>query len=970
MKYRVGEVFSDFIIRRAETVDELRADAYVLEHQTTKAKLLYIATDDDNKVFSVSFRTPPTDSTGVAHIIEHSVLCGSDKYPLKEPFVELVKGSLNTFLNAMTYPDKTMYPIASRNMQDFFNLMDVYLDAVFFPNVHHDKQILMQEGWHYEADEKNGALKYNGVVYNEMKGALSSPDEVLQGHVMQTLFPDTTYGVESGGDPDVIPELTYEMFKAFYERHYHPSNAYLFLYGDMDLPSTLARIHTGYLDQYTWRQPQSDIATQTPPAAPLCNEFPYGIGAAEDTAGKTLHDIAIVFPDDFSPADTLAMEVLNYALLEMPGAVVKKQLMDAEVGTDVSGAFIDSMKQPMWQIEVVGSERERKDTLCKVWDESIRALIADGIPTETLEAALNRMVFVLREADFQGRPKGLFYNIRALNYWLYDRDPFYGLRYEQALQTVRKHIGTDYFAQLLQRYVLANPHRTVTSLYPVAGLTEQKERQDAAQLAAYRETLTASEWENIVNSTAALKQRQQTPDTEEALATIPLLTRQDLSRTIETDTMEQVQIEDATVYHYPGDSRGILYANLYFPLDELTAEEYPYAFLLADILGHVDTEQYTYGRLAQEVDMHTGGISGQVACYSRYDDDCRYRPYFLVQGKALTGRTGILLQLMGEMTLHSVFTDTKRLQELVQERRSDWDMELFRRGHSLMMNRVLSYVSPVERFRDEGALSYYAFLRQAEQIGWNTVAEQLNHVARKIFTSPRLIAQSVGGEDEKNAFLTHLPLAWEPRRDTAVPGLPELPLQSGNEAFLSAGKVQYVAQGGNYRRNGYTYTGAMVVLEQILRYEYLWQQLRVLGGAYGAFIQLHTNGNLVLCSYRDPHLQNTLSVYRNLPEAIARFDASDRVMTQYVIGAMAGTQTQLTLRMKANRAMARLLSDTPPEFRWQVRHQLIDCRPQDIRDLAPLFAATLQAEHIAVMGGESKIREHRNLFREIHSYGH
>ena len=969
MKYHVGDVFSDFIIRRAEFVEELRADVYLLEHQTTKARLLYVAADDDNKVFSISFRTPPTDSTGVAHIIEHSVLCGSDKYPLKEPFVELVKGSLNTFLNAMTYPDKTMYPVASRNIQDFYNLMDVYLDAVFFPRILHDNQILMQEGWHYEVDEETGSLYYNGVVYNEMKGALSSADELLQGRIMATLFPDTTYGVESGGDPDDIPKLTYEMFKEFYMRHYHPSNAYLFLYGDMDLCETLARIQTGYLDQYTWRQPQSDIAIQNPPPSPLENEFPYGVGNEEDVTNKTLHDIAIVFPSNFSTADTLAMEVLNYALLMMPGAIVKKKLMDAKVGADVSGAFVKSMKQPMWQVEVVGSERGKKETLAKVWNESISELIANGIPSTILEAALNRIEFVLREADFQGQPKGLFYNIRALNYWLYDRDPLYGLRYESDLQTVRRYITNGYFTKLLQRYVLENTHQTITSLYPVPGFTEKKEKQDEAQLAAYRKMLTAEEMNEIVDATAALKKRQQTPDSEEALETIPLLTRADLPRTIETDQMEQSQIGEATIYHYIGNSHGIIYANLYFPLDAVAKEDYPYVFLLSDVLGHIDTTNYTYSRLAQEIDMHTGGISSHVASYSQYDDDQQYRPFMVIQGKALTTKADVLMQLMGEMLSHSVFTDTERLCDLIQERRSDWDMDFFRRGHALMMNRVLSYASPVERFRDEGALSYYAFLRRVEDIGWDTLAERLQRIAEQIFTTPRLIAQSVGGEKEQNAFLKYLSCAWQPQAQSAVKVASNLPLHCGNEAFISAGKVQYVAQGGNYRRYGYEYTGAMVVLEQILRYEYLWQKLRVLGGAYGAFVQLQSNGNLVLCSYRDPHLANTLAVYRDLSSAIARFTASDRVMTQYVIGAMSGTQTQLTLRMKANRAMTRLLSKTPPTFRQKVRNQIIDCRSQDIRNLAPLFDDTLRTEQIAVMGGESKIREYESLFREIHSYG-
>ncbi len=489
MKLQEKQMIHGFAVDRSRYVPELHSQAYELHHVQSGARLLYIQNDDDNKVFSISFRTTPSDSTGVPHICEHSTLCGSRKFPLKEPFVELVKGSLNTFLNAMTFPDKTMYPVASRNAADFKNLMDVYLDAVFFPNMIKDKQVLMQEGWHYHLDSADDELTYRGVVYNEMKGVFSSPDSQMERHVMDALFPDTTYGVESGGNPDDIPNLTQEGFAAFHAKYYHPSNSYIFLYGDMDIDQTLAFIDGEYLSQFQAQTIDSAIGRQACPGSQV-QTFPYGIATGEKTDHKTLHSLTYVIDDALDPTVAMAFKVLTYVLLQSPAAPLKKALVDAGLGKDISGDFQDGLLQPMWGISVNGSDPDKQDKILPIVRDVLSNMVRDGLDKTLLTGALNRTEFILREADFVGRPKGLIYGIRCMDTWLYDMDPLAALSYEGSLDVLRRGIDNGYFEGLIQKYILDNPYYALISLVPEPGLTERHDKALADKLAAYKASLS------------------------------------------------------------------------------------------------------------------------------------------------------------------------------------------------------------------------------------------------------------------------------------------------------------------------------------------------------------------------------------------------------------------------------------------------------------------------------------------------
>lgn len=970
MKWNKGTLVHGFSVESASAIPEVNADAYLLRHVKSRARLLYLDTDDDNKVFYICFRTTPDNSKGTPHIMEHSTLCGSRKYPLKEPFVELAKGSLNTFLNAITWPDKTMYPVASRNSQDFKNLMDVYLDAVFYPNCLKNPQILMQEGWHYELESKDGPLTYNGVVYNEMKGALSSPDAILEDRAMEVLFPDTTYGVESGGDPEVIPSLTFKEFTEFHRRFYHPSNSYIYLYGDMDIDETLRYLDEEYLSHFTAHAVDSAVAVQTPFQERKKITRSYGISEGEDTKGKAIHSLYTACTDHMTTAESLAFKILNYTLIEMDGAPLKKAVVDAGIGNDLTGNYCDSYKQPVWQIEVTGSEPGKQDQFASVLDSTIRSIVLKGLNRDMLSAALNRTEFTLREGDYQGRPKGLFYGVRVMDLWLYDRDPMDAIRYEADLKILREGLAKGFFEDLLRKYYLKNNHQVLVTLQAEKGLTEKKNKETEEKLAAYKQSLTDEQLEDIISNTKLLKERQASGETEEALKTIPLLTRNDLKREIKEETFEEEMTGGIPHLHYRTHTSGISYVNFFFTLYGLSTEDIPYAYLLADLLSGMDTANHTYQELTRLSNAHTGGLTFSVSSYSSEHDDSRYIPVFIARGKALTAEAEKLMELLGDVLNHTVFTDLTRLKELLLEEKSEWDMTVFSRGHTLAMHRLLSYFSEVERFREKGNLSFYYFLSDLVKrfdADGEAIAARLKEVAEKIFTRANLTMQTVGDGEEKGKAALYLPEILkdmpEGRKEETLHfdfGKPEI-----NEGILTSGKVQYVVKGGNFRRRGFVYDGALQVMETVLRYEYLWKKIRVLGGAYGAFTQFAFNGNALLCSYRDPNLAETIDAYKEAAEYLRHFTVSDREMTKYVIGTMAPAETQYTPFMKGERAMMYRLCGITLEDRKRVRRQIIQCTQDDIRRMADIMEAVMEEPYLCVMGSEGKIKEEKDLFQHI-----
>ncbi len=967
----INKVYSGFRLDRIERIDEINGTAYEMKHEKSGARLIYIDSPDSNKVFNIAFRTTPHNSTGVAHIMEHSVLCGSRKFPLKEPFVELVKGSLNTFLNAMTYPDKTMYPVASKNDKDFHNLMDVYLDAVFYPRVREDAEIVMQEGWHYELENADDELTYKGVVFNEMKGVYSSPDSVLERQMMRELFPDTTYGVDSGGDPDYITDLTYEEFQEFYRVHYHPSNSYIFLYGDMNIEEQLAFLNDEYLSHFDAIEVHTEVALQAPFTEGKVVSYPYSVGSEEPTDNRTLHSFAYVLPD-VTPEHSLAFEVLTHALLTSPAAPLKQALVKAGIGSDVSGYYLDSIRQPMWTVQATGSNLDKQADLQRIVESTLQDLCDKGLDKELLEASLNSIEFALRESDFGGRPIGLAYIIRMMDNWLYDNDPLELLHYEEALTNIRIGLAGTYFEDLIRHSILNNNHKVLVSIYPERGLQERKDAEVKEHLAAVKANMTTEEIDAIVEQTKRLKIRQETPDSDEALASIPLLELSDLNPNMEAVERRESKIGNTTVHFVPTFTKGINYVGLYFKLNCLTEEELFYADILSDILGRVDTSERGYEALAKDINMNLGGLSSDITAISKDGKRDEFTPLMIVRAKALHTKLPDLCRLINEVVQKADYSDDSRLTELVQESKAIWDNEAFRRGNSIVSQRVMAQVSAVGKFRDNGNLGYY---QKISELASNPAAlpllpEKLAEVARKIFRANNVDIMFVGEEGELEAFKNLMKPLVETWDTTELSNdVLQITRLSGNDGIVTAGKVQYVAQGGNFIDHGFKHVGPMSVLETILRYEYLWIRIRVQGGAYGAFANFYDDGNMIFCSYRDPNLLETLDVYKELPQYLRDFTLTDREMRKYIIGTMSSLDLPMTPALRGPRAMGMYFSGAKLEDKVEFRKQVIACKPDDIVALADVVEPVLNDNHICTMGNEQKIKDAGNVFDNIVSLG-
>ncbi len=967
----INKIYSGFRLDRIERIDEINGTAYEMKHEKSGARLIYIDSPDSNKVFNIAFRTTPHNSTGVAHIMEHSVLCGSRKFPLKEPFVELVKGSLNTFLNAMTYPDKTMYPVASKNDKDFHNLMDVYLDAVFYPRVREDAEIVMQEGWHYELENADDELTYKGVVFNEMKGVYSSPDSVLERQMMRELFPDTTYGVDSGGDPDYITDLTYEEFQEFYRVHYHPSNSYIFLYGDMNIEEQLAFLNDEYLSHFDAIDVHTEVALQASFTEGKVVSYPYSVVSEEPTDNRTLHSFAYVLPD-VTPEHSLAFEVLTHALLTSPAAPLKQALVKAGIGSDISGYYLDSIRQPMWTVQATGSNLDKQADLQRIVESTLQELCDKGLDKELLEASLNSIEFALRESDFGGRPIGLAYIIRMMDNWLYDNDPLELLHYEEALANIRKGLAGTYFEDLIRHSILNNNHKVLVSIYPERGLQERKDAEVKEHLATVKANMTPEEIEAIVEQTKRLKIRQETPDSDEALASIPLLELSDLNPNIEAVERRESKIGNTTVHFVPTFTKGINYVGLYFKLNCLTEEELFYADILSDILGRIDTSERGYEALAKDINMNLGGLSSDITAISKDGKRDEFTPLMIVRAKALHSKLPDLCRLINEVVQKADYSDDQRLTELVQESKAIWDNEAFRRGNSIVSQRVMAQVSAVGKFRDNGNLGYY---QKISELASNPAAlpllpEKLAEVACKIFRANNVDIMFVGEEGELDAFENLMKPFVETWDATELSNdVLQITRLSGNDGIVTAGKVQYVAQGGNFIDHGFKHVGPMSVLETILRYEYLWIRIRVQGGAYGAFANFYDDGNMIFCSYRDPNLLETLNVYKELPQYLRDFTLTDREMRKYIIGTMSSLDLPMTPALRGPRAMGMYFSGAKLEDKVEFRKQVIACKPEDIVALADVVEPVLNDNHICTMGNEQKIKDAGNVFDNIVSLG-
>ena len=923
-------------IIKEDELTGIQAKGYLLRHKKSRARVLLIEKkDDNNKVFSIGFRTPPGDSTGVPHIMEHSVLCGSRNFPAKDPFVELVKGSLNTFLNAMTYPDKTVYPVASCNDKDFQNLMHVYMDAVLYPNIYEHEEIFRQEGWSYKLDSADDRLAYNGVVYNEMKGAFSSPEGVLDRVILNTLFPDTSYAYESGGDPEAIPDLTYEQFLDFHRKYYHPSNSYIYLYGDMDMEEKLDWLDREYLSSFDAREVDSEIRFQEPFKEMKEKTFSYSIASEESEVDQTFLSYSKVIGTSLDKELYLAFEILDYALLSAPGAPLKKALTDAGIGKDIMGSYDNGIYQPIFSVISKNANEEQKQEFVELIEKVLSDIVKNGIDRKALEAGLNYHEFRYREADFGNYPKGLMYGLQMMDSWLYDEEkPFIHVEALKTFEFLKSQVGTGYYEELIRKYILDNTHGAVVVVKPEKGRTARLDAED--------------------------------------LERIPVLERKDISREIEPIVNEELRLGDIPVIFHEIETNGIGYLDVMFDISGVKEELLPYVGILQSALGIIDTENYDYGELFNEINMHTGGIGTALDLYTDVTNirEKAFKATFEIKGKALYGKMPVVFSMMSEILTASKLTDTKRLREILAMVKSRLLMRFQSSGHTTAALRAMSYASPAAKLKDmtNGIGFYRAVARIEENFDEekDRLTEVLQSLAKRLFRAENMMISYTASREGLEGIETRIEELKKslyrdvPREEACI-----IHCEKKNEGFKTASKVQYVARTGNFIDHGASYTGALQILKVILSYDYLWQNIRVKGGAYGCMSNFNRIGEGYFVSYRDPNLKRTVEVYEGVVDYLKDFTVSERDMTKYIIGTMSNIDQPMTPAAKGERSKNLYMNKVSADMIREERNQILDASQDDIRALSRVAEAVLKADQFCVIGSEEKIEECRDMFETV-----
>lgn len=968
MNFEINKTYYGFKLIEERNVPEIQSIARIFYHEKSGAKLLQLENDDDNKVFSIGFRTPPSDSTGVPHIVEHCVLSGSRKYTTKEPFMDMAKGSLQTFMNAITFSDKTLYPIASRNEKDFFNLMDVYLDAVFYPKIYEKPEIFMQEGWHHEIFDENEPIRYKGVVYNEMLGAYSSPERILSDNISMSLFPDTCYKHSSGGNPEVIPELSYEEFLNFHRRYYHPSNCYIFLYGNGDLEKQLKHIDQHYLSNFDKKEIDSTIREQKPFISRNEVIDYYPISKDEPEENRAYLSLNFVIGKSTEAKDYLMANILSQLLISSEAAPLKNALLEKGIGEDIFPIIVDGL-QLGFGVAVKNTSPEKKAEFEKVVLDTLNKVVKEGIDRQLIEASINVIEYDLREAS-NFPTKGIVYNMLSLDSWLYDGDPLAHIQYEGPLNEIRESIEEGYFEKFIEERIINNPHSSLVMIMPKKGLGEEKENKVREKLDKYKEALSKEEIQELIEKNNKLKTMQLTDDPPEAKATIPKLSISDVNPKAEAIPQEVIEEDGFTILNHDIFTSKIAYVDMYFDTSMVDESLIPYINLLSGILGKIDTKKKSYADLSNEIYVSTGGISFSANAYVENNKDNVYHPKFIVRGKAVGKNISKMLELMAELITESKIEDEKRIKELLQQIKSRIEMAIFNNGHSVVMRRVGSYFSPSGRYVEKlQGLDFYWFLCQLlnnfdenkEEILYN-----LKKVYDTIFNINNLIISFTGDKDDFKLAKDHMSIVTDRlSRDKLQAQEYYFKEEKLNEGILSSANVQYVSKGYNFRKLGYDYKGSMLVLSTILSREYLHNKIRAQGGAYGAGISIDRTGHLITYSYRDPNLKETIEAYDSMGDYIRNLNLTKNDLTTFIIGTISRIDPATTPHMKGQIATSRFISNLTQEDIQRNRDEILSTRVKDIKNCIDILESSMKQNYICALGNENKIRENRELFNNL-----
>lgn len=944
-------VHPSFELVREQTLAEVNSHARLYRHKRTGAELLSLTNQDENKVFGITFRTPAADSTGLPHIMEHSVLCGSRKYPVKEPFIELAKGSLNTFLNAMTYPDKTVYPVASQNLQDFYNLVDVYLDAVFHPLI--TPYTLKQEGWHYELESPDGEMTFKGVVYNEMKGAYSTADDVLDQESQCRLYPDITYGVDSGGDPTRIPDLTYEQFKTFHEQYYHPSNSRIFFYGDDPEEQRLV-LMDGYLNEYDAIPVTSQIALQPHFDQPRRVTLPYE-ASPEDT--RSLISLAWMLPDGLSPEESIALSILSHILIGTPASPLRKALIDSGLGEDLTGhGFATDYRQPMFSVGMKGVAKENIPAVEQLILETLAGLARDGFDPLTVNASTNTLEFILRELNTGSYPRGLAVMLMGLETWLYDGDPLEGIAFEKPLQAVKAQAAAGkLYETLLHKHLVENAHRSVVILEPDPELGDRRAAAEKARLDQARAAMSAADIDLVVAETLELTRRQETPDSPEALATIPSLKLEDLDRAVRTIPSQAIPQPVGEVLYHDLFTNGILYLDLGFDMHDLPGEWLPLMPLFGRALTETGARDQDFVQLIQRIGSQTGGISPSTFISAAHGKT-QAQAWFFLRGKAMLPQTGELLSILNDVLSSAHLYDRERFRQMALEEKAGLESALARMGHRMVNLRLRAQFSEAgwvsEQMNGVSQLFYLRKLLEEIDSDWLSVQARLEAIRDRLINRAASIAnitvdaaawQQV--QPQLEAFLNGLPVhARAPQAWKTAPALPA-------EGLALPSQVNFVGKAANLYDLGYQLDGSMLAISSYVSATWLWEKVRVQGGAYGAmFVFDQYTGVLSYLSYRDPNLTESLEIYDQTAEFLQNLTLSDAELTKSIIGAIGDLDAYQLPDAKGYTALVRKLIGVDDAWRQQLRDQLLGATAADFHHLGEVLRGMSSAGRVAVLG--------------------
>ena len=951
----------DFELIREREIGELNTRAFFYRHRTG-AELLSLVNEDENKVFGINFRTPVADSTGVAHIMEHAVLCGSRKYPVKEPFVELIKGSLNTFLNAFTYPDRTCYPVASQNLQDFYNLIDVYLDAVFFPTL--TPQVLQQEGWHYELEGLDEPLTYKGVVFNEMKGAYSDPESLLATHSQHSLFPDNTYGQDSGGDPLHIPELTFEQFEHFHEEYYHPANARIFFCGDDD-PERRFELLEEYLSGFEPRQVDASIGVQPRFSEPKRVVLGYAAPPGGEESARSMVTVNWLLEGEVDEDERRALHILEHALIGTPGSPLRKLLIDSGLGEDLTGSGMEGeLAQIFFGIGLKGVEPGKVEAAAEWIVEALEQVAREGIDAEMKEASLNTFEFRLRENNTGSYPRGLVLMLRVLGDWRYDRDPLSALAFEDVLARIRQRMVEDdwYLENLIRRHLLDNIHRTTVVLEPDVGLEARQEEEERARLEAAREGMNRADLEEVMATAAELRERQRMPDSPEALATLPRLQLSDLERKIKKVPIEVDEVEGTRLLHHDLFTNGIAYVEIGMDLRALPQELLPYVSLFGRALLEMGTEREDFVRLGQRIGARTGGMWTQ-SLISTVCGSGEAATWLLLRGKGMVDQVEELFAIAGEVLQTARFDDRERFLQMALEEKAGEESAVVPAGHRVISLRLRAQFDEASWISEQmKGLSYLFFLRQLiDEIenDWSAVRERLEEIRRRLVNRRAILVNATLDESDRAvfspklaAFLRELPTAeWQPTSWNPA-------YRAVDEGLTIPAQINYVGKGANVYDMGYELNGSSSVATRYLAATWLWERVRVQGGAYGAFCSFDPfSGVLSYASYRDPNLLETLEIYDQSGRFLKELEISEEELTKGIIGAVGDLDAYQLPDARGFSSMVRHLTGVTDEFRQQLRDQVLATRAEDFGKFGDLLEQVAENGRVVVLGSQEAIEE-------------